>query len=722
MLIIAVGDSFPFRNDLANKGHDKLGEEQIDFLLRYIEKNTLVLPEFQREFVWNRDQSRQLVKSLYREFPTGSLLFWKTTKPPALKNKEVLSDAGFVNVILDGQQRLTALYLLVKNAIPPYYGERDIKADPRNLYFNLKNGDLKYFKKSEMSGNPNWVAVTDCFSKNIDYADIAKKTKQSDEDLAGLISTLVKNHNKIKSIIKRQYPILYVPSNTELKDAVWIFDKVNSQGTRLTQAELALAHITSNWSEARREFKRKLEELCNSGFEFNLDFIVRCLAGVLTGRARYELTHDVPKDKLVQAWTMLSRILDYTVNLLKSRMYIASSRDLNTANVLVPLVVYIHKKNFCLNNKELREIQRWIYLALIWRRYTSQVTQKLDQDLSLLDEAEPVKKLVNEILKVSGRINLKESDLKEKGRYHPIFPLLKVLVKRNGGVDWSNGIPISETIGAKYQIESHHIFPKSRLYKSGYDKKNYHHRYMVNEIANRVFLTSEANRGLFSNLPEDYLPQVQKKYPGEIEKQYVPPNKELWKIENYEAFLQERRRMIAEAINKFMNELLEEDRRKKNVAKLIQMPEDQHLEFKSTLRYDLQRKIVNKSLEKECVKNICCFLNTDGGILMIGISDDRRVIGLSFDYQTLKNKTRDGFENHLTNLISSKIGSYFLKFVEISFAELKRKEVCKIRVYRSNKEAFYNEGIQPEFYVRTGNNCRPFSMPDAARYIKEHWS
>lgn len=699
-----------------------MGEEEIVFLLKEIELNELVLPEFQREFVWSREQARELVKSLYRDFPTGSLLFWKTTDPPALKNKEVRSDAGSLNVILDGQQRLTTLYLLVKNAIPPYYGERDIKADPRNLYFDLKTGELMYFKKSEMSGNPNWVAVTNCLSKNINCGDIARKIRQPDEDLAELIEILVENRDKLRSIMKTKYPIQYVPPNAKLRDAVEVFDKVNSQGTKLTEAELALAHITSNWSEARRVFKKKLEELRRSGFEFNLDFIVRCLTGVLTGRARYELTHDVSRDKLIQAWTRLSRILDYIVNLLRSRMYIVSSHDLNTPNVMVPLVVHIHKKNFDLNDKELREIQRWIYLALIWRRYTSQVTQKLDRDLSLLKETEPIKKLVNEILEDRGRITLTESDLKEKGRSHPIYPMLKVLVKRNGGVDWSNGIPISETAGAKYQIESHRIFPRSRLYKIGYSKKNYHHRYLINEIANRVFLTSEANKDFFSNLPKDYLPEVQRKYPGEIEKQYVPTNKKLWNIENYEAFLRERRLMIAEAINKFMNELLEEDRKREDIMELIKMPEDQHLEFKSTLRFDLQTKTVNKNLEKECLKTICAFLNADGGILIIGISDKRQIIGVSFDYQTLKNKSRDSFENHLVNLISSRIGNHFLKFIEISFNELEEKEICKVKVYRSNKEAFYKEGIQQEFYVRTGNNSRPFSMSGAAEYIKEHWS
>lgn len=124
----------------------KMADQAIYDLLREIELNELVLPEFQREFVWNREQVRALMESLFKDFPTGSFLLWKTTKPPALKNKVVRRDAGSVKVILDGQQRLTSLYLLIKNAIPQYYAKKDITEDPRNLHFDLKTGCMLYPK------------------------------------------------------------------------------------------------------------------------------------------------------------------------------------------------------------------------------------------------------------------------------------------------------------------------------------------------------------------------------------------------------------------------------------------------------------------------------------------------------------------------------------------------------------------------------------------------
>lgn len=147
-------------------------------LLDSIKSLDLVLPEFQREYVWEKEQGKQLLVSLFKGYPTGSLLFWKTDNPPEIKNMEIPKEKiGTTQVILDGQQRLTTLYLLIKNDIPPYYKEHDIKNDPRNLYFNMETEDFQYYQASRMKNNPVWVAVTDCFSPDseIDILKIAQE-------------------------------------------------------------------------------------------------------------------------------------------------------------------------------------------------------------------------------------------------------------------------------------------------------------------------------------------------------------------------------------------------------------------------------------------------------------------------------------------------------------------------------------------------------------------
>jgi hypothetical protein len=160
---------------------------------------------------------------------------------------------------------------------------------------------------------------------------------------------------------------------------------------------------------------------------------------------------------------------------------------------------------------------------------------------------------------------------------------------------------------------------------------------------------------------------------------------------------------------------------KEEVRKLVSAPEGQNLEFKSTLRYDHLRKTTSSVLEKAVLKTICAFMNSTGGLLVIGVSDKREIVGLSCDYEIFKNKNADGFENHLTNIIGSRLGNKSLKFMKVSFGSLEGKEICKIKVSPSDSPVFLKDGDTEEFYVRTGNSSRPFSMGEAIDYIKGHW-
>ena len=94
-----------------------------------IDENQLFVPAFQREYVWKRDDAKRLISSLIKDYPTGTMLTWETNNPPELKGKYKYDDnKGAVKIILDGQQRITTLYLLMKGEIPPYYTEKEIES------------------------------------------------------------------------------------------------------------------------------------------------------------------------------------------------------------------------------------------------------------------------------------------------------------------------------------------------------------------------------------------------------------------------------------------------------------------------------------------------------------------------------------------------------------------------------------------------------------------
>jgi membrane protein YdbS with pleckstrin-like domain len=155
---------------------------------------------------------------------------------------------------------------------------------------------------------------------------------------------------------------------------------------------------------------------------------------------------------------------------------------------------------------------------------------------------------------------------------------------------------------------------------------------------------------------------------------------------------------------------------------LITAGEGRFVEFKETLRWDTHRNTVSKDMEKVVLKTIVAFLNADGGTLVIGVSDSAEIVGLEKDYQTLPKKNRDGFENHLSQLVKTHIGLPFAKYVSIIFEKVNDCEVCIVSVGASHRPAYlHNGGDKEDFFVRVGNASQPFSMSETEEYIKTRW-
>ena len=700
-------------------------------LMADIKKKDIVLPEFQREFVWTLEQSKQLMVSLVRKYPTGSLLFWKTEKPPEIKNLAVDREKlGSKAVILDGQQRLTTLYLFTQNEIPPYYVERDIKHDPRHLYFNLETGDFLYFQPLLMANNPLWVEVINCFNPDnpINVFEIAKQGSPEGGDPLGLAQQYNDNLTKLKNILERGYPVQYVPPDASIDDAIDVFDRVNSLGTKLTDAELALTHMTGKWPHARRVIKAKIKELEGTHFYFDLGFLVRCLVGIVKGGGLFETIHKTPASELKDGWAKLEKILSYLIAILPKHAFIDSTEDLNSTNTLFPLVVYLSRNgNRFPNEKSLKNAIRWLYAAHIWGRYTGQTDQRLDSDVSIVDKnSEPWKELIDAIIDQRGRIEVKPSDLEGRIIQHPLYRMLYILVKSNGATDWLNGIPLDTKQSGPYSIQSHHIFPTSRLRKEGgYDSRNNIHKQIMNEIANRAFLTADTNIKEISNrIPKEYFPEIERRFPGALEKQLIPMDENLWEIDRYDDFLKQRRVLIAERINDFMNQLLQESEvsRPMTLDDFINTGERSTIEFKSSLRWDIRNDRVNKELEKVIVKAVAGFMNSESGTLLIGVMDGGQIFGIESDLKTLKKGNKDGFQQAIISLISDYLGAEFTKYTHIDFEEKEEKTVCKIKIERAPQPVFFkgSDGLK-EFYIRAGNTTRLLDSRETHEYIEMHW-
>lgn len=157
-----------------------------------------------------------------------------------------------------------------------------------------------------MKGNPLWLSVVACFTDtNINIFEIAKDQSEDKEEQFEIAKNLNNNLNQLRQIKEIKLPTQEVPIHATLDEAIDIFDRVNSQGTKLTDAELALTHVTGKWASARRVIKTKIAELDAKNFHFDLTFMVRSLVGVVCHRALFDIIHGKQKEELETGWKQL---------------------------------------------------------------------------------------------------------------------------------------------------------------------------------------------------------------------------------------------------------------------------------------------------------------------------------------------------------------------------------------------------------------------------------
>src|SRR5436309_6595725 len=166
------GEVLPQGSEKCSEGLSKM---KISTILDKIDENQLFVPAFQREYVWKRDDAKQLLDSLIKQYPTGTMLTWETSDPPELKGPHKYDEKqGAVRILLDGQQRVTTLYMLIRGNIPPYYSAPEITSDTRGLYVNIETLELSYYVRTRMQNNPIWQNITDIFKKKVRVKDIVR--------------------------------------------------------------------------------------------------------------------------------------------------------------------------------------------------------------------------------------------------------------------------------------------------------------------------------------------------------------------------------------------------------------------------------------------------------------------------------------------------------------------------------------------------------------------
>ena len=153
------------------------------------------------------------------------------------------------------------------------------------------------------------------------------------------------------------------------------------------------------------------------------------------------------------------------------------------------------------------------------------------------------------------------------------------------------------------------------------------------------------------------------------------------------------------------------------IGELIKLSESHTLEYKSTLKWDVNKNCKNENLKFSALKTIAAFINSDGGTLIIGVEDSGNIFGLEKDLSLQQDKTLDKFEQTIVNLICTRIGASFTQLVKIRFENIEGKDICVVDVIKSAKKVFMKGKEKLEFYIRAGNTSQSIEVPDIYNHI-----
>ena len=522
---------------------------KVSAILDQIDLGSIALPEFQRGYVWNRSQVRDLMQSLYRRHPVGSLLVWVTPTDAAKTRGDQELAPGVVHLLLDGQQRITSLYGLVRGKAPAFFDGN--VGSFTGLRFHLEEETFEFYQPLKMRDDPLWIDVTELMQKGT--GEVAQQFVV-DADYKDRIGDYLRHLSRIENIADIELHIEQVTGEDKTIDVVVdIFNRVNSGGTKLSKGDLALAKVCAAWPHAREAMNKQIDRWGSNGFSFKLELLLRTVTTTLTGEAKFTALEAIGTDEFRNGLKSAARRIDALLNLIGSRLGLDHDRVLGGRYALPLMARYLELTGGTVPNPAERDrLLYWYVHSFLWGRHSGSTETILNQDLGLIENTEGgIDRLIKQLRQNRGDLRLQADDFRGSNRGARFYPLLYMLTRVWQAQDWETGIELKgHLLGNMSALELHHIFPKSLLYKAGYGKAD------VNALANFTFLTKETNLKVSNKDPSQYLAHYAQKNHSLLESHWIPTDPQLWSVDCYHDFLAARREALAEAANEFLETLL----------------------------------------------------------------------------------------------------------------------------------------------------------------------
>ncbi|APX26089.1 MULTISPECIES: DUF262 domain-containing protein [Salipiger] len=500
----------------------------VSTLLDGIEKGRIVLPAIQRDFVWNADRIEKLFDSLFRGYPIGVVLLWDTTEAIQYRTFDAkhrrgaradyrVNDGETVQLVLDGQQRLTSLYIALRGSLDGrklhfdvLSGRSSDDASEEKFSFRFMTSNEAKARNAQARGDnddeavpAHYVALTDFSGQSAPGKALRKELDQAfnlgDEDEERLIENLrlplaimTDRRGLLQEQVIDEGLTKDDASRKTVFDILEIFMRINTQGINLTRSDLILSMLRLHWPDATDALPKFIEDVnSKSSIKIDSDFVIRCIFSVAGLGTRLDiglLRKEKNVEKVKAAYDKTTAAIRSAIDFAQDECRLGSVKLLNGLNSLVPVVHYLaEKKKPIVANSERADLRRAIYLiafsGVLTKHSDSRPGGLIREALGGLPAQFPYDRVARY---VKAKTRIEGADNQLFGNHVPLA-LALVQGKTDG-----------KTLYARNVAETDHIFPRAR---HGDDP-------LIDDIGNLWFLPQHVNRSKTDAKPKTYLADV----------------------------------------------------------------------------------------------------------------------------------------------------------------------------------------------------------------------
>jgi hypothetical protein len=509
----------------------KTGTASIRKLMDQVTHGELRLPEIQRSYVWKPAQVAGLIDSLYRGYPSGSVLLWETTELVTEKKLSSTEATGVTMIkplyLLDGQQRLTSLHRVFSGH------------ERAQVVFNVLTEKFQ-IQSAATKKDARWVRVHDLLADKVSAFSLVAELQSAIGGSGLTQEELFSRLDQVKKISGYSY-WLEILDDLPYHEVTEIFVRVNSRGRALKETDLALATLSARWPGVVGKLEEEAAWCRDRHYQaLDMAFLVRCLAALATETTSPGSFANVEISQLEAAWEAVKKGLHHAVALLQDEVEIDNSTLIPSANALVPLVYYLGtRQDTALGGEERSTLIYWLLVVFMQSRYSASAATVIAQDVTALRSDDPLRNLYRNLGLLQQRPEITPATLAGKGSTSPFFLLSYLAVRHTKARDWWFGVPVALSHDGSYSVEYHHVHPRARL-KDKYGKAE------INDLANLAFISDKANRKISARPPAVYFEEIDA---DDLERHFVPLDLDLRTVERYPDFVARRRASLAEAMN-----------------------------------------------------------------------------------------------------------------------------------------------------------------------------